>query len=147
MPCSENFPFSSGLQSRKLITSVTCYCNLFLKKQCLFITLGRQPAGQGLTTPSQAARQGFGGIFPHIPRGRGLLWQANLSEVKMHSGPLYKHPRVGFGPFRTAAPGQHCWKRRTGWSCTAPGGVGTTAQRPASSQLTGAYICCHCTSS
>lgn len=26
----------------------------------------------------------------------------------MHSGPLYKHPRVGFGPFRTAA-GREDW--------------------------------------
>lgn len=48
---------------------------MFLKRYSLFITLDWQPAGQGLTTLCQAARQGCRDSLLRMPQGRGLLWQ------------------------------------------------------------------------
>lgn len=128
----KTFPLAQD-QSHNLITSITCCCHLFLKRQSLLVTLGRQPAGQDSLPPARQQGRIMGTSSPHS-KGRGLLWRAR----KMHSGPLLKHKKVGFGHFRTAAACQQSWERMVGWSCTVP-------QSPASSQCTHAYFCCCCT--
>lgn len=129
-----------------LITLVTCYCDSFLKRRSLLITLvDRQPAGQGLTTSRQESRQGCGSVFPTSPGEGGRSGRQTSQRGRC---PYTNIQEWDFGHLKTAAAGQHCWERRAGWSSTMPSGtMGATAQRPASSQHTNAYIGCCCTSS
>lgn len=90
---------------------------MFSKRQSLLTTLDRPTAGQALSTPSQAARQGCGGTFPQPPEEGVTLAGKPLRGEDALRALLHKHPRAGFGNFLFC-------DRRAGWSCAAPGGAG-----------------------
>lgn len=136
MSSSKKFPFSSGLYSHNFIISVTRYCNLVLKRQSFLTTLDRVSL-----PPARQQGRVVGASSPTCPGEGDLVGKTLRGE---DSGPLYKHSREGLCHFQTAC--QHCWERKEGWSCTGPGEVEATVQKPASSLQTHSYICCCWTS-